>query len=259
MEFTFGIVTNGTADYLQTVIQSIVDQQIPRYEIIIVGNTQVKETETITVIPFDETVHPLWLSKKKNTITLRAKYENIVYLHDYIRLDPDWYQGFLQFGNDFGFCVSKIRNLDGSRFRDYTILPEVPYYDETRNLSIYPQDVDSYFTCRSLLPYHFRNNPRFNRFMYISGSYFILKRHLAMSHLLDETTHGVHANEDIVLSRELNKIGVMIECNPHSGVSFLKQKTPALWENEIAPYYLDKLVRFCDEYFMDQTNYLWIQ
>ena len=57
-----------------------------------------------------------------------AKYENVVLLHDYIALNSDWYTGFLQFGNDFDWCVSRILNFVNERFRDYTLLPtKIPY------------------------------------------------------------------------------------------------------------------------------------
>ena len=48
-------------------------------------------------------------------------YENIVYMHDYIVLDDNWYNGFLNYGNNFDIIVNKIINSDGSRFRDWIL------------------------------------------------------------------------------------------------------------------------------------------
>ena len=83
MDFTFGIITNGNNDFfLSKVIDSIIKEKIPNYEIIVVGNT--KLLENIQVVNFDEKYKINWVTKKKNIITNLAKYENIVYLHDYI-------------------------------------------------------------------------------------------------------------------------------------------------------------------------------
>jgi acyl-coenzyme A synthetase/AMP-(fatty) acid ligase len=45
----------------------------------------------IVHIPFDETQKPMWITKKKNLITQNSKYENLVFLHDYIILNNGWY------------------------------------------------------------------------------------------------------------------------------------------------------------------------
>ena len=42
---------------------------IPEYEIIIVGGDDIYDQENITHIPFDDTIHPLWITSKKNIIT----------------------------------------------------------------------------------------------------------------------------------------------------------------------------------------------
>ena len=80
MDFTFGIITNGTTDnFVETVVNSILAQNIPNFEIIIVGNSGVKADNT-RVIPFDETQRNMWITRKKNIITEEAKFDNIVYL-----------------------------------------------------------------------------------------------------------------------------------------------------------------------------------
>ena len=51
MDFTFGIITSENADnFISTIIDSIVKNNIPNYEIIIVGNTKV-DNHWITYIP----------------------------------------------------------------------------------------------------------------------------------------------------------------------------------------------------------------
>jgi hypothetical protein len=46
-------------------------------------------------------------------------YENVVYSHDYLTYDPDWYEGFLKFGNNFNVCSNRIYCVTGERFRDW--------------------------------------------------------------------------------------------------------------------------------------------
>jgi hypothetical protein len=73
MDFTFGIITGGNSDdNIQIMVDSIRGQEIPNYEIIIVGKTNIKG-EDITSIPFDETIKNIWHTKKKNLIVLFDK------------------------------------------------------------------------------------------------------------------------------------------------------------------------------------------
>ena len=82
MNFTFGIITElGVWD---GVIESIVSQNIPNYEIIVVGGKS--PSSNVKHIPFDETYKKDWITRKKNIITSEARYTNIVYMHDYYSL-----------------------------------------------------------------------------------------------------------------------------------------------------------------------------
>jgi hypothetical protein len=101
MDFTFGIITGGNNDgMIGEIILSIQNQNIPNYEIIIVGESKIN-ANNCTIVPFNENIKPAWITKKKNIITELAKYENIVYFHDYIFLESGWYEGQLKSGNDF--------------------------------------------------------------------------------------------------------------------------------------------------------------
>ena len=238
MEFTFWIITDGKNDnFFNIIIDSIIENNIPIYEIIIVGNTKI-DNNSIKIINFDESIKRGWITKKKNIITSNAKYDNIVFLHDYIKLNKDWYQGFLKFGNDYEFCVSKIINANGSRFRDFTLFP---YCVDYLNINYSPgKEIDTYFDSYCLLPYDFINNEKVNKYMYISGAYYIIKRDVSRRFLLDENL--VHCQgEDVELSKRLHKNGIIIKCNKYATVSFLKYKEPAPWEKEISETYIRKL------------------
>ena len=128
MEFTFGIITDGINDhFINQTIQSIYNNNIEIYEIIIVGNSNIVQNDKIKVIPFDENIKKSWITKKKNIIAENAKFENIVIMHDYIILENDWYSGFIKWGNNFDICVNRIKNNDGTRYRDYVIARDLMY------------------------------------------------------------------------------------------------------------------------------------
>jgi hypothetical protein len=244
MDFTFGIITSGQWDGdVLTMIYSIIRNNIPNYEIIIVGNTKIMETDRIRVIEFDETIKSGWITRKKNLIALNAKYENIVLMHDYIMLADDWYSGFLKYGNDFEWCITKIITVEGYRFRDYTLFPSGL---EQFNISYSPaKDIDDYFNYHCLLPYDFENTIQTNKYMYISGAYYVIKRNIAITHLLDENlTHC--GGEDVEYSKRLHQHGIIIKCNPYSCVQLLKPKEQTQWEKEIDPVYLHKFVSYCN-------------
>jgi len=67
LNFTFGIKSNKESDkYLNTLIESIIKQNIENYEIIIVGDNNLKHTEeNINLIPFDESFKKGWITKKR--------------------------------------------------------------------------------------------------------------------------------------------------------------------------------------------------
>ena len=122
MNFTFGIITNGLNNvYLSRILSDIKSLNIPNYEIIIVGGSS--KFDNVKHIDFDESQKKLWITRKKNLITENAIYENIVYTHDYITFDSNWYNEFLKFGNDFSICMNRINNFDGTRYRYWTLWP----------------------------------------------------------------------------------------------------------------------------------------
>jgi len=243
MDFTFGIITDGRHDnYLSYIIQSIHNNNIPNYEIIIVGNTRIQESNKIKIIKFNESQKNKWITRKKNIIAINAKYENIVMLHDYVQLSENWYHGFLKFGDNFDWCISKIINSNGERFRDYTLFPyEVDYL----NINYSPgKDINVYFNCNCLLPYDFVNSIRTNKYLYISGSYYVIKKIIATKYFLDENL--LHCQgEDVEYSKRLHSNGIIIKCNKYSDVRLLKQKQSASWETEISDEYLQKFIDYC--------------
>ena len=244
MEFTFGIITDGTNDiFINEMIESIQKNNIPNYEIIIVGNTQINISDKIKIFYFDENIKPQWITKKKNIVAENALYENIVLLHDYIKLNSDWYEGFLIFGNNFDWCVNKIINKNGTRFRDYTLFPNKIYTNYLK-IDYSPVDIVSYFNNNCLLPYDFKNNIKINKYMYISGSYYIIKKAIALKYPLNEDLSAGMA-EDLLLTQQLHNNNIIIKCNRFSSVTFLKYKEPVFFEHEMSYSKLQNLIDYC--------------
>lgn len=101
-KWTFGIITNGKRpQWVDQIIKSIKEQKIPHYEIIICGTYLEKGEKDLRYIPFTKRDDRGWITKKKNLIVKKAKYENICMLHDRVILDKDWYKGMKKWGNCF--------------------------------------------------------------------------------------------------------------------------------------------------------------
>ena len=211
MEFTFGIITSGNNfDDISKIITSIKNQHIKNYEIIIVGGENAFELEDVVIhYPFDDTLKNGWITKKKNIITSKAKYENIVFMHDYIILHKNWYKGFLKFGNDFEIAMNKIYNKDNKRLRDWCLW--------TDNGNFVDNIVNPKLRC--LLPYNVEN---LNEFMYISGTYWVAKRKLMEENPLNENLLWGQG-EDVEWSKRVRNI-YSFKMNKHSKVLSLKQK-----------------------------------
>ena len=228
IDFTFGIVTSGNSDVnIQKLVNSIHHQAIPKYEIIIIGKSEVSGNDIIN-IPFDESIRVGWFTKKKNIIAKIAKYENIVLLHDYFILSQGWYEGFLKFGNTFKMCVNKILTVDGKRFRDHVIFKEC-----------LPQ-------MNTLLPYGCELTPAVSKLSYISGSYYLIKKTTALEYPLDERL-AMSQGEDVILSQTLSKNNILVECNPFSTVSLLKEKdSDKFWEKEMTPEFYSEFSKWAE-------------
>ena len=191
MEFTFGIITgNGSISHILNIIQDIEKLNIPNYEVVIVGGSHILHKNVVHV-PFDDSIKTGWITRKKNLITENAKFENIVYAHDYITYDDNWYSGFKQFGNDFDVCMTKIINADGTRFRDWLIWP----HNDNKMDDIMARQRGC------MIPYYLTH---LSRYMYISGAYWVAKKRVMEKHPLDETLCWAES-EDVVWSKRVRQ------------------------------------------------------
>lgn len=217
MEFSFGIITDfKNESKLLNLITSIKNQNINNYQIILVGSVQnitnhaiYARNKNIDILDFDESKKEGWITKKKNLITDNSIYENIVYLHDYLLLEENWYSGFRKFGNNFDICLNKIYNFDGSRYRDWCLSPHnMKKIDKKLNLNL-----------EYLLPY---NETSFTNYMYVSGAYWVAKKTLMKRYPLNEDlTWG--EGEDIEWSHRVRRKSDL-KFNKFSSVKLQKEK-----------------------------------
>ncbi len=206
MDFTFGIITaGGKESTINEIIDSIENENIPNYEIIIVGDCNIERKNTI-VIDFDESIKRAWITKKKNIITKKSNYENIVFLHDYIKLNEGWYNGHLKSGNDFSIRMDKIINHNGERFRDWCIWPH--NYNE----------MDSFIGRDCLIPYTVKH---LSKYMYISGSYWVAKKYVMEKFPLNES-FSWGDGEDVSWSKEVRE-HFIFNMNENSSVFIMKE------------------------------------
>lgn len=205
MNFTFGIVTyKGSEGFINQIIDSIEKEKIPNYEIIIVGEYN-NIRENVINIPFDETIKQGWITRKKNIITSLAQYDNIVYLHDYIKLEEGWYEGQLKAGDDYHIRMDKIINFNGERFRDWCI------WCHNGNV------MDQLIGRDCLIPYDIT---QLSKYMYISGSYWVAKKNVMLEFPLNENLCWSQG-EDIDFSfRVRNKY--RFDMNVNSSVKIMK-------------------------------------
>lgn len=204
MDFTFGIITNNGTENVNQIIDSIEKQIIPNYEVIVVGNCDINRKNT-TVIDFNENIKSMWITKKKNIITDRAKYNNIVYMHDYVILEDGWYSGQLESGDSFNIRMDKIINFNGERYRDWCIWPHNDNH------------MDDFIGRDCLIPYDITH---LSKYMYISGLYWIAKKDIMQEYPLDERLSWGQG-EDVLWSKIVRE-KYTFNMNTNSSVKIIK-------------------------------------
>lgn len=219
MKFTFGIITGGNNELVNKIIDSIEKQNIPEYEVIVVGGDIIDRINTKHIL-FDEGQKKMWITRKKNLVTKNAKYDNVVYMHDYVELSDNWYNGYLEFGDDFKVCMNQIKNSNDKRYRDwvlwyrdlYPAVSDVVTKDEIQNIIK---------TAQVILPYDIIH---LSKYMYISGAYWVAKKDVMLEFPLNENLVW-GAGEDIQWSQNVRK-KYDFSMNVNSIVKFIKFKEP---------------------------------
>lgn len=232
MDFTFGIITyKNNEKNIDYIIDSIEKQEMPKYEVVVVGqyNKNRKNTHTID---FDETIKDAWITRKKNLIVKEAQFDKIVFLHDYVFLEPNWYKGFLKFGDEWDICMSVIKNEDNTRFRDWVVFE----LDGTSNIPVYTFGAELGQPIRYIAPYLPTYDYTDTSKMYISGAYWVAKKKIMEKFPLNENLTWGKA-EDIEWSQRVRDKCVY-KMNTFSSVKLMKHKDNA-WQS-INKYHMSK-------------------
>jgi hypothetical protein len=200
IQWTFGIVT-GFEDHqrLNEILESIRALSIPEYEILLIGGENknfITSFDDVRIIDFDESQKPRWITRKKNILVNEAKYENIVLMHDYHIFDKDWYLNFKSFGTDWEICSCPQYLITGARNpMDWSL------WDKPNHGRAWSLDYDDWSQ---------------TQYMYISGGFFIVKKHVLLEEPLDES-RGWNEEEDVEWSMRVRNKYVM-KCNGKSVV-----------------------------------------
>lgn len=213
-KWTFGIITNGERlDWLKEIVDSIRQQKIPNYQIIICGQyPHNKKDKDILYIPFNQRNDKAWITKKKNLIAKQARYNNLCLIHDRVILDKNWYRGIKKWGNCFETISGKTSipnkpNLDYACFEGLNNLNPKKmnyfYYFRSGNLQVedWDQDVAGYSTS------------------------FIIKKNILINNPFNETLYRKKF-EDIIMSQENNKKGYLIRMSPKINFHMKVQTIP---------------------------------
>lgn len=208
--WSFVISTDArNIEMLRKLIESIKTEMNgnSEYEIILIGNITEKEIisdDSLTVLQYKDVRMPAvrgWITRKKNIAVKYAKFDKIVILHDYIKLDKGWYEGYNKFGNDFDVVCNRVKLIDGRRANDW-----VCWTSEVHGLT------------QCCLPY----DASIYGAQYVSGNYIVCKRNFFLQHPFDERLKWGEG-EDIAWSYEIQKYTKVL-MNKMSSVSFMKEK-----------------------------------
>lgn len=172
--WSFGIITGGnSAELVSTLIESIIKQDIPEYEILVCGyyeptDSQKDKIALINDIKEKDIRGPI--VKKKNKIVESASYNNLLILHDRYVLPDDWFDKITKYGNYFEILSMPNETKDGERISDWNEFTGFP---------------SSRYRFDYLLP----DYKRFPNYWYAQGGVLLVKKHLYDTFRLDNNLY----------------------------------------------------------------------
>lgn len=205
--WTFGIVSSGRLnDRVMNLIQQIADLHIPQFEILICGPAPSDILPSYVRILSDSHMYSdirIPISKKKNYIIDEAKYNNLVLMHDRYSIPPRWFEKMRKYGNYFDLLVCNVIDEKNNNVK----LQEWCYH----YLNPFPN------TLSDILIKKYRGNIHeiWNENIYISGGWFVMKKHLGL-HLNPDCNWG--EKEDVDFCRRSYYNGILMEFDPNNTV-----------------------------------------
>lgn len=232
--WSFCIVSAPGNEHMLSRCIASIEQEFARRndcEIIVVGGAPTAQHSggiPVRALPFNEEVFSLswrniraarksksWrrliyrtgaISQKKNLAAREAQFDKLCIMHDYVGLQSGWRAGFEAFGFDWNVAMNIIQNSDGSRHRDWMCWN-------------HPRLASGHGCIEAcLMPYDAHT-----KFMYISGTYFCVKRDFFLRNPLNENLLWGEG-EDVEWSLRVREL-TRFRMNTHSTVRYLKLKS----------------------------------
>lgn len=211
-KWTFGIVTNGNRkDWLEDIFASIRKQNIPQYEILVCGTYYDRKEPDIRYIPFNQRDDKGWITRKKNTISKKAKYENICIIHDRMYFGEGWFGGMKKWGNCFEvLAVPQLYFEDKKRFGDWVCVKDFDFKTANNYIPINSGYMDYRDWDKDIPSY---------------AGVTIVKRKILQENPYNETRYwGVDQYEDILLHQSIRSKGNVLRMNPDS-ITYSKSRS----------------------------------
>jgi hypothetical protein len=130
--WTFGILTSGASAQAAEMAKAILNLDLPNVEVIFCGPRPagVPNDARVSAIDLDEPEPRGWITRKKNLIADRARYDNLCLLHDRYVVTPDWAEALNAYGPCYSFLTfpqvyyAGVEQHFPQRYPDYQLLAQ---------------------------------------------------------------------------------------------------------------------------------------
>jgi hypothetical protein len=130
--WTFGILTAGPSAHAGEMAAAILNLDLPNLEVIICGPRPagLSNDPRISVFDLDQPEPRGWITRKKNLIADRARYDNLCLLHDRYVITPDWADAIDAYGPCYSFLTfpqvyyAGVDKRFPQRYPDYQLLAQ---------------------------------------------------------------------------------------------------------------------------------------
>jgi hypothetical protein len=130
--WTFGILTSGTSAQAATMAAAILELDLPNVEIIFCGPRPagVPLDPRVSAIDLEQPDPRGWITRKKNLIADRARYDNLCLLHDRYVITPAWAEALSAYGQCYSFLTfpqvyyAGVDRQFPQRYPDYQLLAQ---------------------------------------------------------------------------------------------------------------------------------------
>ena len=130
--WTFGILTSGASARATAMAAAILDLDLPNVEIIFCGPRPagVPQDPRVSAIDLEQPEPRGWITRKKNLIADRARYDNLCLLHDRYVVTAAWAEALSAYGQCYSFLTfpqvyyAGVERQFPQRYPDYQLLAQ---------------------------------------------------------------------------------------------------------------------------------------